>query len=86
MKLTKKTVKSEVETTETVCEIAQDEFEKLCAECAAKTVADFIGVEPDADDLMAGIQLTHLFAKFGARLVCELFEDTNENPDKKEEN
>ena len=87
MKLTKKTVTHEVETSETVCEITQAEFDTLCAKTAAKTITEFIGDGADIDDLMAGLQLTSLFAKFVAKLDHELFDanDTNENPDKKEE-
>lgn len=87
MKLTKKTVKHEVETTEAVCEITKVEFEQMCAKTAAKTITEFIGTDADIDDIVAGIQLTSLFAKFAARLSTELFtdNDTTENPDKKEE-
>lgn len=87
MKLTKKTVKHEVENTETVCEITQAEFDDICARTAAKLVTDFIGPDADCDDIKAGIELTALFARFVANLDDKLFNDTdtNENPDKKEE-
>ena len=83
MKLTKKTVSHE--TTETVCEITQEEFDMLCAKTAAALVVDFIGDNPEASDFTAGLSLTHLFAKFVSKLDSELFNDKTENPDKKEE-
>lgn len=87
MKLTKKSVKHEVETTETVCEITQAEFDKICAKTAAKTITDYVGDDADIDDLIAGVMLTSLFAQFVSNLDDELFNDTDktENPDKKEE-
>ena len=86
MKLTKKTVKSEVETTETVCEITQEEFDALCAKTAAKTITEFVGDDADIEDLIMGIQLTSLFAQFVSRLDKKLFNDTDtdENPDNNE--
>lgn len=71
MKLTTKTVKTECE--EIVCELNQEEFENVCAETAARTIADFIGDEPDADDIGACLALTHLFAEFTAHLVSRVF-------------
>lgn len=85
MKLTKKSVTTEVETTEIVCEIAKDEFDKICAETAAHTIVDIIGDEPDTDDIMCGVELTKFLAKFVAKLAVKLFNDKTENPDKKEE-
>lgn len=87
MKLTKKTVKHEVENMETVCEITQAEFDDICAKAAAKLVIDFIGPDADVDDIKAGIELTSLLARFVANLDNKLFSDhdTDENPDKKEE-
>lgn len=86
MKLTSKSVKTEVETTETVCELTQSEFSPICAEVAASTVVEFIGEDPEIDDVMAGVAMTHLLAKFAARLEEKLFgNSTTENPDKKEE-
>ena len=87
MKLTKKTVKKEVETTEKVCEISQTEFDKLCAKTAASVVVDFIGDDYDEDDILASIQLTTLLANFVSELDGVMFDtsSTNENPDKKEE-
>lgn len=84
MKLTQKTVKQEVETTETVCEITRDEFENLCAKVSANTVIKTIGDDPEIDDMLAGLALTRIFANLCASLEVELFGDTNENPDKKE--
>lgn len=83
MKLTKKTVKHEVETTESVCEITQAEFEKMCAETAAQTIVQFIGDDPDVDDLMIGVLVTRLFADYAHNLTNVLFPDTAEDPDKK---
>lgn len=85
MKLTKKSTKQEVETTETVCEITQAELETICAKTAAKTITDFIGEDANIDDIMMGIAMTSVFADFAARLVSKLFNDTNEPNDKKEE-
>ena len=86
MKLTKKSTTTKVETTELVCEICKDEFEKLCAETAAKTIVRFVGADPDIDDFMAGVQLTSLFADFAASITSEMFNDTDktENPDNNE--
>lgn len=85
MKLTKKTVKQEVESTETVCEIAKDEFEMICAQTAAKTIANFVGEDPEVADIVVGVHLTSLFADFAARLIVKLFDnDKTENPDKNE--
>ena len=86
MKLTKKTTTKEVETTETVCEITQKEFDQICAKTAANVVTDYIGKDADVDDLIAGIMLTSLFAQFVSDLDDKLFgNDKTENPDKKEE-
>ena len=86
MRLTKNTVKHEVETTETVCQITQDKFDKICAETAAKTIANFVGDDPEVEDLIVGIQLTSLFAQFVAKLDKKLFDeaDKTENPDNNE--
>ena len=85
MKLTKKSVKHEVETTETVCEITQSEFDQICAKMAADTVTDYIGCDGvDVDDLIAGLTLTALFAEFVSKLDDKLFTDKTENPDKNE--
>ena len=87
MKLTEKTVKQEVETTETVCEITKAEFEDICAKTAAHTIATFVGKDADVEDLIMGIMLSSLFAEFASDMTKKLFgkTDTNENPDKKEE-
>lgn len=87
MNLTKKTVKTEVETTETMCEITQEEFSKMCAKIAADTVMKFIGDEPEADDVMAGLQLTAILAEYTSQVEHEMFDETktNKNPDTKEE-
>lgn len=85
MKLTEKTIKKEVETSETVCEINRYEFSTLCARLASDLVIETVGEEPDFDDVMAGIAMTAMLAKFAARVEVELFDDTTENPDKKEE-
>lgn len=83
MRLTKKTVKHEVETTETVCEITRAEFDKVCARVAADTVTNHIGADVDAEDLVAGLCMTALLAQFVSNLDDELFNET-ENPDKNE--
>ena len=85
MKLTKKSVKHEVETEEVVCEITQDEFEKICAEASAQTVVENLPDELDADDLFMGIAMTSLFADFANNICKKLFDNKTENPDKKEE-
>ena len=87
MKLTKKTTKKEVETTETVCEITQAEFDRLCAKVAASAVMKFIGDDPDASDLEAGLSMTAFLADFVLKLDNVLFKDhdTNETHDEKEE-
>ena len=85
MKLTKKTVKHEVEATETVCEITQAEFDKICAETAAATVVEQVGTDPEITDMLAGIAMTSLLAEFVANLDKKLFtNDTNTSPDKNE--
>lgn len=86
MKLTKKSTKTEIETTESVCEITKDEFEQICAGVAAHTVVETIGDDPDVDDVMAGLALTRIFAKLCTNLTDKLFTDPNENNDEKEEN
>ena len=83
MKLTTKSI--QYETTKTVCEITQDEFDKICAETAASIVVGFIGEDPDIEDLGAGLSLTKMFADFVSKLDERLFNDKNENPNKKEE-
>ena len=87
MKLTTKKVKQEVETSETVCEITQAEFDKLCAETAAQTVVETIGSDADIEDMMAGIAMTSLLAEFVSKLDSKMFgtNDKNETHDKKEE-
>ena len=77
MNLKKKTASHE--TTEIVCEIAQDEFDAICAKTAAALVVDFIGENPDVSDLGAGLSLTSLFAKFVSILDKELFTDKTDN-------
>ena len=88
MKLTRQTVTQEVKTTETVCEITQDEFDSICAKTAADIVTQFIGDDAGLDDLKAGLELTSLLAKFVMQLDVALFHCKPENPDKneKEEN
>ena len=83
MKVTKKTVKHECETTQVVCEITQKEFDKICAETAASTVANIVDV--DIDGLMVALSMTNLLAKFVVNLDKKLFNIKTENPDKKEE-
>jgi hypothetical protein len=85
MKLTKKSTKTEIETTETVCEITQEEFEQIGAETAAKTIVQIVGDDPDMEDLLCGVAMSKMFATYLANLVNKLFTDKNENPDKKEE-
>lgn len=87
MNLTKKTVKTEVETTETVCEITREEFSELGAKIAADTIMNAIGKDADVDDLLAGVAMTALLAEFAARLEMKLFGDTDndKNPETKEE-
>lgn len=85
MKLTKKSVTSKVETEVTVCEIAQSEFDRICADVAAKTVVQTIGDDRDADDVVAGLAMAALLAKFVSNLDRVLFNDKTENPDNKEE-
>ena len=87
MNLTKKTVKTEVETTETVCEIVQEEFADLCARTAADVITEFMGDTPTEEDFMAGVQLTTLFALFAAKLDMALFDEpkTNKTQNTKEE-
>jgi hypothetical protein len=85
MKLTKKSVKHEVETTEMVCEITPDEFNQICAETAASTIIEVIGPDATASDLAMGVAMTALLAQYARNLEDVLFADTNENPDKKEE-
>lgn len=84
MKLTKKSVKHEVETTETVCEIAKDEFSKLGAKVAARIVMEHIDGDESAEALLAALAMTSLLAEFCAELETELF-DSKEPNDKKEE-
>ena len=85
MKLTKKSVKHE--TQEIVCETTQAEFDMLCAKTAAQLVTEFMGDDPEIDDVRAGLELASVLAKFVARLDDKMFDntDTNENPDNKEE-
>ena len=73
MKLTKKTVKQEVETSEVVCEITQDEFTQICAVTSAETVVETLGTNLDIDDMVAGIAMTSLLADFVAHLEAKLF-------------
>lgn len=84
MKLTKKKVKHETETTELVCEITKDEFDKLCAETAASTIANMVDV--DIDGLLVALSMTSLLAKFVSNLDNQLFNDKLKNTDKEEEN
>ena len=87
MKLTKKSVTTEVETTETVCEITEDEFMGICASTAASIVLDIIGSSPDVSDVLPSILMTDMFAKFSVKLSKKMFADTDkpENNDKQEE-
>lgn len=86
MKLTKKSIKHEVETTEVVCEITRDEFSSMSAKIAARIVMENIKGDESADAILAGLAMTSLLAEFCAELETELFDnDSNENPDKKEE-
>ena len=84
MKLTKKSVKHEVETTEVVCEVSRGEFSKIGAKVAARIVMGNIADDESADALLAGLAMTSLLAEFCAELETELF-DSNEPNDKKEE-
>ena len=81
MKLTTKSIKTEVETTETVCEISKDEFDTICAKTATETIIKEVGDDPDIDDAIVAVIMTELLAKFVARLGKKLF---NDNPDKTE--
>lgn len=81
MKLTQKSIKTEVETTETVCEISKDEFDTICAQTATETIIKAVGDDPDIDDLIASIVMTELLAKYASNLGKKLF---NDNPDKNE--
>lgn len=81
MKLTTKTVKHEVETTEVVCELTKDEFEQTCAEIASSTVIDSL----DGDfSITVAIAMTELLVKFSHNLENALFNEPTTN-DKKEE-
>ena len=84
MKLTQKTTTHEVETTEVVCEITQEEFDKICAETAASTVSDMVDVETDG--LLVCLAMTDLLARFVSRLDKKLFTNKTETKDTKEEN
>lgn len=86
MKLTRKPVKSEVETMETVCEITQAEFSTTCAKIAAKFITAEMGDEPDIDDITAGLAMAAFLAKYTAELDTAFFgANTNENTIEKEE-
>jgi hypothetical protein len=84
MKLTRKAVKQEVETTEMICEIAKDEFSKLGAKVAARIVMEHLDGDESAEALLAALSMTSLLAEFCAELETELF-DPKEPNDKKEE-
>ena len=87
MRVTERTVTQDVETTEILCEISQEEFDSTCAKVASKFVIDTLGDDLDIENIMASISMTHILADFVAQLDKVLFnkQDTNENPDKKEE-
>ena len=85
MKLTKKSTKHEVETTEVVCEITRDEFSTLNAKIAARIVMEKIEGDESVDAMMAGLAMATLLAEYAAELEVALF-DKPENTDKKEEN
>lgn len=85
MKLTKKTTKTAVETTEIVCEISQEEFSMMCAETVAKLVVSRLDNPIDGEELMHGIAMTALLAEFAHEMDKKLFNYKNENPDNKEE-
>ena len=79
MKLTEKTIKQEVETTETICEITRDEFDKLCANVTAKFVVDAIDCSLDIEDLAVGIAMTKILAEYIYKLEEALFNPENTN-------
>jgi hypothetical protein len=85
MKLTKKSIKHEVETTEDVCEVSRGEFSTTSAKVAARIVMEHIEGDESTEALLTGLAITGLFAEFCAELEEALF-DPNENPDNKEEN
>ena len=83
MKVTKKSTKREIETTEVVCEISKQEFEAICAKTAADIVTDIMGDDPDTDDIEVGVFMVTVFAKYANTLVNKMFNPkANENPDK----
>lgn len=87
MKLTTKKVKKEVEATETVCEITQEEFHKVCADVAASTVCKYLK-GTIAVDILDALAMTSLIAQFVSNLDDRLFyeTDTNTKTNKKETN
>lgn len=87
MNLTKKTVKTEVETIETVCEITKEELADVGAQIASDIVMSKIGDELDVHDMVMGLAMASVLAEFMARLELKLFGDTDEdkNPKTKEE-
>lgn len=84
MKLTQKSIKTEVETAETVCEISKDEFYTICAQTATETIIKEVWDDHDIDAVICGVIMTELLAKFASRLGKKLFNDNTENPDKNE--
>ncbi len=83
MKVTKKSTKREIETTEVVCEISKQEFDAICAKTAADVVTDIMGDDPDTDDIEVGVFMVTMFAKYVSNLAKKMFNPkANENPDK----
>ena len=85
MKLTKKSIKQEVEATEVVCEITKGEFSVLNAKVAARLIMEKIEGDESVDAMMAGLAMASLLAEYAAELELALF-DQDEETDKKEEN
>lgn len=80
MKLTQKSVEAE----ETVCEITQHEFDRMCASTASEVVRNILPDEPGPDDLEFMLFLTTVLAKFVHTLDKQLFTEPDTH-DKKEE-
>lgn len=87
MKLTKKSIKQEVETIKDVCEVSRDEFSVLSAKVAARLVMEKIEGDNSTEALLAGLTMARLLAEYCAELELALFDpDPTEDTDKKEEN
>ena len=87
MKLTEKPIETEKQPTELVCELTEEEFKWLSAETAAQVVVDILDGGDGAPDLMAGIAMTTMLAKYSAELAKRMFnanDKTNETENKEE--